>query len=65
MRPTAGDCGAWGDGAAAGGSPLDGMAPMGGDGMAPMGGDPMGDALVAEPQWAGDPMGGAPMGGAV
>jgi hypothetical protein len=41
-----GDAGAWGDGAAAGGSPLDGMAPMGGDGMAPMGGDPMGDFTV-------------------
>ena len=39
---------AWGDGAAAGGSPLDGMAPMGDPmgGVPPMGiYDPMGDAM--------------------
>ena len=48
---------AWGDGAAAGGSPLDGMAPMGDPmGAPPMGGDPMGDAM------GGPPMGDAPMG---
>ena len=44
---------AWGDGVAAGGSPLDGMAPMGDPmGAPPMGGDPMGDAK------GGPPMGG-------
>ena len=58
------DSGAWGDGAAAGGSPLDGMAPMGGDGMPPMGGDPMGDAFGGGAPMGGDPTGGDPMGGA-
>ena len=54
------DAGAWGDGAAAGGSALDGLAPMGGDGMAPMGGDPMGDAFSGGAPMGGDPMGGSP-----
>ena len=48
---------AWGDGAAAGGSPFDGMAPMGDPlGGSSYGRDPMGDAM------GGSPMGGAPMG---
>ena len=48
---------AWGDGAAAGGSPLDGMTSMGDPmGGPPMGGDPMGDAM------GGSTMAGGPMG---
>ncbi|MDA8717197.1 hypothetical protein N9M78_04515, partial [Alphaproteobacteria bacterium] len=58
------DAGAWGDGGAASGSALDGMAPMGGDGMPPMGGDPMGDPFGGGTPMGGDPMGSDPMGGA-
>ena len=53
------DVGGWGDGVAAGGGALDGLATV--DTSIPPGGDPMGDALGGQP----DPLGGAdPTGGA-